>query len=73
FSKKFKYKVSFVKDENILSREFKIYFLDNKSKVLDKYEELAEEVPSSSEQEDDKKFKDNKKKKNFKRRFKKKK
>ncbi len=73
FSKKFKYKVSFVKDENILSREFKIYFLDNKSKVLDKYEELIEEVPSSSEQEDDKKFKDNKKKKNFKRRFKKKK
>ena len=41
FEKKFKFKSTFSKNENLLSSEFKINFLNNKSKILDTYSEIS--------------------------------
>ena len=41
FEKKFKFKSSFSKNENLLSNEFKINFLNNKNKILDTYSEIS--------------------------------
>jgi ribonuclease E len=41
FEKKFKFKSTFSKNENLLSNEFKVNFLNNKNKVLDTYSEIS--------------------------------
>tara|TARA_B100001287_G_scaffold271607_1_gene272140 strand:- start:134 stop:1912 length:1779 start_codon:yes stop_codon:yes gene_type:complete len=41
FEKKFKFKSSFSKNENLLSNEFKVNFLNNKNKILDTYSEIS--------------------------------
>ena len=41
FEKKFKFKSTFSKNENLLSNEFKINFLNNKNKILDTYSEIS--------------------------------
>jgi len=67
FEKKFKFKSTFSKNENLLSNEFKINFLNNKSKILDTYSEISVVVEDVNK---DKKAKPNIKKKvrkNFKR------
>ena len=51
FEKKFKFKSTFSKNENLLSNEFKINFLNNKNKILDTYAEISvviEEVKKST-------------------------
>jgi len=67
FEKKFKFKSTFSKNENLLSSEFKINFLNNKSKILDTYSEISVVVDDVKK---DKKVKPSIKKKvrkNFKR------
>tara|TARA_B100001063_G_scaffold136388_1_gene127536 strand:- start:6226 stop:8010 length:1785 start_codon:yes stop_codon:yes gene_type:complete len=67
FEKKFKFKSTFSKNENLLSSEFKINFLNNKSKILDTYSEISVVVEDVQK---DKKVKPSIKKKvrkNFKR------
>ena len=67
FEKKFKFKSTFSKNENLLSNEFKINFLNNKSKILDTYSEISVVVEDVKK---DKKVKPSIKKKvrkNFKR------
>ena len=67
FEKKFKFKSTFSKNENLLSSEFKINFLNNKSKILDTYSEISVVVEDVKK---DKKVKPSIKKKvrkNFKR------
>jgi len=67
FEKKFKFKSAFSKNENLLSSEFKINFLNNKSKILDTYSEISVVVEDVKK---DKKVKPSIKKKvrkNFKR------
>ena len=39
--KKFKFKSTFSKNENLLSNEFKVNFLNNKNKILDTYSEIS--------------------------------
>ena len=41
FEKKFKFKSTFSKNENLLSNEFIINFLNNKNKILDTYSEIS--------------------------------
>src|SRR6056300_986210 len=53
FENKFKYKSIFTINENLLSREFKVNFLNNKNKVLDVYSEISIKI-------DEVKDKDNK-------------
>ena len=67
FEKKFKFKSAFSKNENLLSSEFKINFLNNKNKILDTYSEISVVVEDVKK---DKKVKPSIKKKvrkNFKR------
>ena len=67
FEKKFKFKSTFSKNENLLSSEFKINFLNNKNKILDTYSEISVVVEDVKK---DKKVKPSIKKKvrkNFKR------
>ena len=69
FEKKFKFKTTFTKNENILSREFKINFLNNKNKILDTYSEISIKLEEPEEKKDtkkNKKFRGNKKYKNTK-------
>ena len=69
FEKKFKFKTTFTKNENLLSREFKINFLNNKNKILDTYSEISIKLEEPEEKKDtkkNKKFRDNKKYKNTK-------
>ena len=60
FEKKFKFKSTFSKNENLLSSEFKINFLNNKSKILDTYSEISVVIEDVKK---DKKAKPNIKKK----------
>ena len=69
FEKKFKFKTTFTKNENLLSREFKINFLNNKNKILDTYSEISIKLEEPEEKKDtkkNKKFRGNKKYKNIK-------
>jgi len=69
FEKKFKFKTTFTKNENLLSREFKVNFLNNKNKILDTYSEISIKLEEPEEQKDtkkNKKFRGNKKYKNTK-------
>ena len=69
FEKKFKFKTTFTKNENLLSREFKINFLNNKNKILDTYSEISIKLEEPEEKKDtkkNKKFRGNKKYKNTK-------
>ncbi|WP_440696102.1 Rne/Rng family ribonuclease [Candidatus Pelagibacter sp. HIMB109] len=69
FEKKFKFKTTFAKNENLLSREFKVNFLNNKNKILDTYSEISiklEEPEDLKDTKKNKKFRGNKKYKNTK-------
>ena len=69
FEKKFKFKTSFTKNENLLSSEFKVNFLNNKNKILDTYSEISIKLEEPEEKKDtkkNKKFRGNKKYKNIK-------
>ena len=69
FEKKFKFKTTFTKDENLLSREFKVNFLNNKNKILDTYSEISiklEEPEDLKDTKKNKKFRGKKKYKNTK-------
>ena len=69
FEKKFKFKTTFTKNENLLSREFKVNFLNNKNKILDTYSEISiklEEPEDLKDNKKNKKFRGNKKYKNTK-------
>ena len=69
FEKKFKFKTTFTKNENLLSREFKVNFLNNKNKILDTYSEISiklEEPEDLKDTKKNKKFRRNKKYKNTK-------
>ena len=69
FEKKFKFKTTFTKNENLLSREFKVNFLNNKNKILDTYSEISiklEEPEVLKDTKKNKKFRGNKKYKNTK-------
>ena len=69
FEKKFKFKTTFTKNENLLSREFKVNFLNNKNKILETYSEISIKLEEPEEQKDtkkNKKFRGNKKYKNTK-------
>ena len=69
FEKKFKFKTTFTKNENLLSREFKVNFLNNKNKILDTYSEISiklEEPEDLKDTKKNKKFRGNKKYKNTK-------
>ncbi len=69
FAKKFKFKTTFTKNENLLSREFRVNFLDNKNKILDIYSEISiklEEPEDLKNTKKNKKFRGNKKYKNTK-------
>jgi ribonuclease E len=69
FAKKFKFKTTFIKNENLLSREFKVNFLDNKNKILDTYSEITiklEEPEVLKDTKKNKKIRGNKKYKNTK-------
>ncbi|EMH80290.1 RNAse E [alpha proteobacterium HIMB114] len=69
FEKKFKFKTTFTKNENLLSREFKVNFLNNKNKILDTYSEISiklEEPEVLKDNKKNKKFRGNKKYKNTK-------
>ena len=69
FEKKFKFKTTFTKNENLLSREFKVNFLNNKNKILDTYTEISiklEEPEDLKDTKKNKKFRGNKKYKNTK-------
>jgi ribonuclease E len=69
FEKKFKFKTTFTKNENLLSREFKVNFLNNKNKILDTYSEISiklEEPEDLKDTKKNKKYRGNKKYKNTK-------
>ncbi|MCI5054174.1 MAG: Rne/Rng family ribonuclease [Pelagibacteraceae bacterium] len=69
FAKKFKFKTTFTKNENLLSREFKVNFLNNKNQILDTYSEISiklEEPEDLKDTKKNKKFRGNKKYKNTK-------
>lgn len=69
FEKKFKFKTTFTKNESLLSREFKVNFLNNKNKILDTYSEISiklEEPEDLKDTKKNKKFRGNKKYKNTK-------
>ena len=69
FEKKFKFKTTFTKNENLLSREFSVNFLNNKNKILDTYSEISiklEEPEDLKDTKKNKKFRGNKKYKNTK-------
>lgn len=69
FKKKFKFKTTFTKNENLLSREFSVNFLNNKNKILDTYSEISiklEEPEDLKDTKKNKKFRGNKKYKNTK-------
>ncbi|MEL0242012.1 MAG: Rne/Rng family ribonuclease, partial [Pelagibacteraceae bacterium] len=73
FEKRFKFKTTFVKNENLLSREYQVNFLNNKNKVLDTYSEIS--IKIEKEKKDKKIIKKNKKikiKKNYKKKIKRK-
>ena len=73
FEKRFKFKTTFVKNENLLSREYQVNFLNNKNKVLDTYSEIS--IKIEKENKDKKIIKKNKKnkiKKNYKKKIKRK-
>ena len=73
FEKRFKFKTTFVKNENLLSREYQVNFLNNKNKVLDTYSEIS--IKIEKEKKDKKiikKNKNNKIKKNYKKKIKRK-
>ena len=70
FEKKFKFKTTFKKNENLLSREFEVNFLNNKNKILDTYSEISIKLEESEDLKDtkkNKKFRGNKKYKKTKR------
>ena len=69
FEKKFKFKTTFTKKENLLSREFKVNFLNNKNKILDTYSEILiklEEPENLKDIKKNNKFRGSKKYKNTK-------
>ncbi|WP_440679395.1 Rne/Rng family ribonuclease [Candidatus Pelagibacter sp. HIMB1517] len=69
FEKKFKFKTTFAKNENLLSREFKVNFLNNKNKILDTYSEISIKLQEPEDLKDtkkNKKFRGSKKYKNTK-------
>ena len=73
FEKRFKFKTTFVKNENLLSREYQVNFLNNKNKVLDTYSEIS--IKIEKEKKDKKiikKNKNNKIKKSYKKKTKRK-
>ena len=73
FEKRFKFKTTFVNNENLLSREYQVNFLNNKNKVLDTYSEIS--IKIEKEKKDKKiikKNKTNKIKKNYKKKIKRK-
>ena len=73
FEKRFKFKTTFVKNENLLSREYQVNFLNNKNKILDTYSEIS--IKIEKEKKDKKiikKNKNNKIKKNYKKKIKRK-
>ncbi len=65
FEKKFKFKSSFIKNENLLSREFKVNFLNNKNKILDVFSEISIQIKSEDEKVNTKKNKSIKNRKKF--------
>ena len=71
--KKFKFKTTFVKNENLLSREYQVNFLNNKNKVLDTYSEISIKIEKENKDKKIiKKNKNNKIKKNYKKKIKRK-
>ena len=75
FEKKYKFKLAFSKSENLLSGEFKINFLNNKSKLLDNYSEVSIQIKEEKKEKEKKEklYKKKKVRKNFKRKKSKKK
>tara|TARA_B100000963_G_scaffold348355_1_gene355821 strand:- start:3946 stop:5727 length:1782 start_codon:yes stop_codon:yes gene_type:complete len=67
FEKKFKFKSLFSKNENLLSNEFKVNFLNNKNKILDTYSEISVVVEEKKSNKKEKLNTKKKVKKNFKR------
>ena len=68
FEKKFKFKTTFTKNENLLSREFKVNFLNNKNKVLDVYSEISIKIDEVIDKDNKNQNKKVKKRKVFKKR-----
>ena len=71
FENKFKFKTTFTINENLLSREFKVNFLDNKKKLLEEYSEISIKIEESEDQ-NIKKNKKYKVKKSYRNKYKKK-
>ena len=68
FENKFKYKSIFTINENLLSREFKVNFLNNKNKVLDVYSEISIKIDEAKDKDNKNQNKKVKKRKVFKKR-----
>ena len=68
FENKFKYKSIFTINENLLSREFKVNFLNNKNKVLDVYSEISINIVEAKDKDNKNQNKKVKKRKIFKKR-----
>ena len=68
FENKFKYKSIFTINENLLSREFKVNFLNNKNKVLDVYSEISIKIDEAKDKDTKNQNKKVKKRKVFKKR-----
>ena len=68
FENKFKYKSIFTINENLLSREFKVNFLNNKNKVLDVYSEISIKIDEVKDKDNKNQNKKVKKRKVFKKR-----
>jgi ribonuclease E len=68
FENKFKYKSIFTINENLLSREFKVNFLNNKNKVLDVYSEISINIDEAKVKKNNNQDKKIKKRKVFKKR-----
>jgi ribonuclease E len=68
FENKFKYKSIFTINENLLSREFKVNFLNNKNKVLDVYSEISIKIDEVKDKDNKNQNKKVKRRKVFKKR-----
>ena len=68
FENKFKYKSIFTINENLLSREFKVNFLNNKNKVLDVYSEISIKIDEVKDKDTKNQNKKVKRRKVFKKR-----
>ena len=73
FEKKFKFKSTLSKNENLLSNEFKVNFLNNKNKILDTYSEISVVIEEVKKVKKEKLISKKKLRKNFKRKKKQKK